>query len=135
MIQKLTILVLLIITLAFSCEKPPGAKSVYRIWIKNNSSIGISYLISKSYPDTLIPDAENSLLMLTPSEDKTYDQKEKWEMFFAQLPAGKLSVFFFNNDTLANYGFQQVRATYNILSRKDITLQDLQNNNFTVTYP
>ena len=135
MLRQFMLVFLSVVSLASSCEKPPGAKQIYSIWIKNNSNKGISFLVSKAYPDTIAPNDENSLLMLAPNEEKTYDQDEKWEKFFEKLPADTLSVFFFDNDTIAKYGFQQVRVNGMVLQRKDLSLQDLKNNNYTVVYP
>lgn len=137
MILKQTFLIMIsILCMAGSCDKAPlGAKKVYSFWIKNNSDISISYLVGQSYPDTIVPNEEESLLMLETDDRRPYDQSEKWEDFFAQLPADTLSVFFFDNDTLAKYGFEQIRSDYNILKRKDVSLQDLKFNSYTVTYP
>ncbi|HEX4887223.1 MAG TPA: hypothetical protein VFV37_04170 [Luteibaculaceae bacterium] len=135
MIRQFMFVFLGVVSVASSCEKPPGARQVYRIWIKNNSGVGVSYLVGQSYPDTAVPNEEESLLMLEPNGRRPYDQNEEWEDFFAKLPADTLSIFFFNNDTLAKYGFEQVRTDYNILKRKDVSLQDLKSDSFTVTYP
>ncbi len=137
MILKQTfLLVISIVCMSSSCEKAPlGAKEVSRFWIQNNSNNGVSFLISESFPDTIVPNKEGSLLMLELGNRRPYDQNREWEDFFAQLPADTLSVFFFDNDTLAKYDFSQVRIDYNILKRKDISLQDLNSNSYTVTYP
>jgi hypothetical protein len=135
MIRSIFLLITSMACTASGCEKPLGAERVYSIWIKNNAGFGISYLISQTYPDTVIPNQEHSLLMLKPSEEKVFDQKEKWEEFFSQLPADTLSIFFFSNDTLAKYGFETVRTSYKVLKRRDVSLQDLKNSNYTVTYP
>ncbi len=46
-----------------------------------------------------------------------------------------LSVFFFHQDTLQKYKWQEIKDKYKILKRYDLSLNDLQNLNFSIPYP
>ena len=132
--NKLLVIFIAIFSISSSCEKPPGATYRYRIWIENKSEIGISYQINELYPDTLIQ-SNIDVLMLVPGDKHVHDKIEKWEVFFSQLPADTLSVFFYSTDTLSKYSFEEVQESYMILERYDFSLQDLESWNWTVSYP
>jgi hypothetical protein len=134
MMRQIIIIMLCFTCMASSCEKPLGAKSVDRFLIKNESNLGISYLVSEVYPDTLIPNDENNVFMLAAGEKESYDQND-FDVFFAGLPADTLSIFFFSNDTLEKYSFQQIRSSYNILKRQDFGLQYFENSEYIIKYP
>ncbi|MDR6807494.1 hypothetical protein J2Y45_004694 [Dyadobacter sp. BE34] len=117
-----------------SCEKPIGLPVVYPLRVQNNSSSLIFYQISKIYPDTSIQD---SLVKggILPSKQQSYESRKTWPKFFESLPADTLSIFFFSPDTIYKYGWKQVQSKYLVLRRKDISLKDLETNNYIVTYP
>ena len=48
---------------------------------------------------------------------------------------GISSFFIVSLDTISKYGWETVRQTYNILERRDMTVEDLKNNNWTLNYP
>lgn len=135
-IRQSFLIFLSIIYMSNSCEKGPlGAKKVDSFWIKNNTNEPLIVLISTMYPDTTIPNNENNLFGAPAKERVPFDIHQMLDDFFTQLPADTLSVFFFDSDTLVKYGFDQVRLDYNILKRKEISLADLENNEFTIPYP
>lgn len=45
-----------------------------------------------------------------------------------------LSVFFFNNDTVKNNNWDQIRTKYKILKREEITLSTLRANKFKIEF-
>lgn len=117
-----------------SCENPFGLPVVYDLDIYNSSNNLIFYQISKLYPDTSIRD---SLVTggIAPSTSKSYESRKTWPKFFEALPADTLSILFFSPDTVRKYGWKQVQSKYLILKRKDISLQDLEENDYLITYP
>ena len=117
-----------------SCKNPLGLPVAYTIHIQNNSSKSVFYQISKIYPDTSIRD---SLVAggIAPSKQQPYESRKTWPKFFQALPADTLSIFFFSPDTVHKYGWKQVQSKYLVLKRKDISLKDLETNNYIVTYP
>ena len=117
-----------------SCENPLGFPVAYTFHVQNNSSKSIYYKISKMYPDTSIRD---SLVTggIASSKQQPYESRKTWPKFFESLPADTLSVFFFSPDTVHKYGWKQVQSKYLVLKRKDISLKDLEDNEYIVTYP
>ena len=95
----------------------------------------IEFLINYGYPDTLIPDLSSNLSGINAFDYTPYDSRKNWDEVFDEKNATKISFFFFSIDTIAKYGWDSVRANYKILKRNDYTLKDLQNSEYTVSYP
>ncbi|NLL27401.1 MAG: hypothetical protein GX259_01250 [Bacteroidales bacterium] len=74
-------------------------------------------------------------MKVPPYERTPYDSKEKWEKVFKKLPKDTLSIFIFDSDTLAKYSWDRIRSDYNILKRYDLSLKDLETQNWTISYP
>ncbi|MEO1022414.1 MAG: hypothetical protein AAFW89_07705, partial [Bacteroidota bacterium] len=59
-----------------------------------------------------------------------------WRDYFeVSAPSDTLSLFVFHVDTLAKYDWEGILKQYNILMRYDLSLEDLERLDFTVTYP
>jgi hypothetical protein len=134
-LNKVVFIVSVLMCLSTSCDKPPGAEIVYSIYIENKSSTTIYFMLSELFPDTSILSIENNYLILTNGEEKTINSDEKWQEKIDNLPSDTLSVFFFSEDTILKYGFNNVRQNYRVLKRKDLSFSDIEKNNFRVTYP
>ncbi len=131
-------LLLVICTIGFlnSCDDPLWVVKKYSFKIQNNSSALIYYQVSKTYPDQAIPDSTAARIGgIGPSNQQSYESKDKWPKFFSNLPADTLSVFFFSPDSVEKYNWKQVQSKYLILKRKDISLKDLVDNDYVVSYP
>ncbi len=118
-----------------NCKKPPFVEAVYRMKVFNNSALNIAALLSYQYPDTTVPENNDRLGGLLLGTYRYFDSKKPWEKVFEELPKDTLSIFFFNVDTFSTYDWQVIRKEYKVLERYDLSLQDLQNSNFSVTYP
>jgi hypothetical protein len=111
-----------------------GDKS-YRIKILNNSDKLVLYSISFTYPDTIIPDESGNLSGIK-ANDFTYNtSSHDWSEVLAEKNASKISFFFFNPDTITKYGWSDVKINYRILCRKDISLQELIDSDYIMSYP
>ena len=137
--KHMKIFICIIMGLVFfapSCKhKDPLVEKAYGIWVQNNSNVIINYLVSYNYPDTIIPDQYSNLAGIKAMNKGDYQSKKDWDAVFAENNASKISFFFFSPDTITKYGWNDVRSGYKILKRKDLSLQDLKNSNYTVTYP
>ena len=130
-------LVILAILIIISCNNScvELVDHVYSISVKNNMNRPFNFLVSYQYPDTLIPDNYNDIKSLYPNGETRYDRKEKWENIFNELPADTLSIYFIDRDTLKNFEWDIIRRDYMISKRYDLSLQDLERLNYTISYP
>lgn len=126
---------LIVLAGSFSSCKTPPFDHAYRIKIQNNSTKLIGYLASYNYPDTTIPDQQDQLSGVSPNDYTPKDSKEDWGSVLGRAPGKKISIFFFSPDTITKYGWQTVRSNYNILARKDFSIQNLDTSHYTITYP
>jgi hypothetical protein len=128
-----------LLLMAFSCDKI--ADSVYFITVKNNTSHGIQAtaglgsIYMSSYPDTAISESKPYFLPVAPNDYSHLQLHEKWENVFPRLPADTLSIYIFSTDTLNAYDWSEIRTGYKVLKRYDLSLDDLQKSNYTITYP
>ncbi len=131
--KKISILILFsIILCGIHCEI--FVDHLYRIRIQNNSNDTIQFYESYNYPDTSLADTEPRLIMVFPSEYRFLDSKEDWNEVLVP-PRDTLSIFILSKDTVDKYSWEEIRQTYNILKRYDLSLEDLKNSSWTVTYP
>lgn len=131
--KKISILILLSIILCSNhCEN--FVDHVYSIKIQNNSKDTILFYESYNYPDTLIAKEKPRLVMVFPSEYSFLDSKEDWNEVLVP-PKDTLSIFILSKDTVDKYSWEEIRKTYNILKRYDLSLEDLENLTWTVSYP
>lgn len=125
-------LILIVVScVLISCEVPWGANRRYFFEIHNNSDRSFRYGVYRSYPDSGLLNFPR----LDPKDVGKYDSKDKWPKFFSKLPADTLSIFFISQDSISKYGWKQIQSRYLILARKDISLKDLEDSDYTITYP
>ena len=130
---KLSILLFFLLS-ASACKDPPFDR-VYSFWLENKSDKFINFLVSDTYPDTTIPDTYNKIKGVSSGSKASYDSYKKWEDVFDKLPSDTLSIFIFSDNTISNYDWQIIRTNYMILKRYDISLDDLENQKWIITYP
>lgn len=114
---------------------------VYGIDVRNNTDytilaapgLGPGWL--SSYPDTAISELKPAFFHVSPHLKNYIGNGDKWENVFPGLPKDTLSIYIFSEDTLKSYDWGKVKEDYKILSRYDLSLDDLKKLNWTVTYP
>ena len=134
--KKILVIIVFLTCYAGTCEKNPFARNVYSIWIENKTDKAITFLVSKKYPDTLLPVQGYSLAGVAPNSKTPYDfQESTWAAVFDNLPADTLSIFIFRGDTIAAYSWPEIRSGYKILKRYDLSRQDIERMNYVISYP
>lgn len=133
--KKLAIPIIFLAACSGTCKKNPFVEKVYSIKVKNNSSQWINFFDSRIYPDTVLPEVKPNYGATRPNNFAYLDSKIDWPNVFSKLPKDTLSIFILSSDTISTYKWPFIRSQYKILKRYDLSLQDLENNNFTVTYP
>lgn len=127
----MNILILLAIVLCgYSCEKL--VDHTYIIRVQNNSIDTVQIYASYSYPDTLLLDEKPILKMIYPNMESSLESKKDWK---EKLPNDTISIFILSKDTVDMYSWDKIKNDYNILWRYDLSLEDLEHMNWTVTYP
>jgi len=135
-----------IISLASSCDdRHPGGLS-----IRNNSDQTVYYWYAHwiydkdyknyHYPDTILPSSQpspykiRSLIPNRATEVSSVSRTPNYEKIFSDLPEGKFSVYFFTERPETQEAWDLIREHYN-LYRKDVTYQELVDNDWTIDYP
>jgi hypothetical protein len=126
------ILFFLGILLLKACEAPDVQ---HYFEINNNANHTISYYVGESYPDTLIIQTKPVLKTVQPNSSFEESDWGTWEELFSQIEGNKISVFIFHTDTLNKYSWEEVRDGYKVLKRYDLSLEDLKESDFIITYP
>ncbi|MBX2904920.1 MAG: hypothetical protein KF744_02720 [Taibaiella sp.] len=125
-------LVLIFAGILSSCGAPPDF--VYRIFIENNSDRKIIYWVSENYPDTALP-PQNPKYFIERHKSMPYDFPEKVESYIAKLPGQRIQFYFFDWDSVEKYGWDTIRARYDILERKDLSAANINDMGNKVKYP
>lgn len=141
--KVISIISLFSIALLSICSQCEHAMDyAYDINLVNNSGHSIGYYFAVGgkygtfYPDSL-PETSDYIIydigkVLQPGFEQHY---KNWERFFQTLPYDTLSVFIFHTDTLNKYKWEEIRTGYKILKRYNLSLEDLKELDFTITYP
>lgn len=130
--NKMILLVLIMAALSLKSCEPCCVDKVYSITIENKLIDTIQVYASLNYPDTSISEEKPRLKMVYPNKYSRIDSKEKWEDI---LPNNTVCVFILSKDTVDKYSWDEIRRDYNILKRHDLSIQDMKNSQWTITYP
>ena len=140
--QVFLVLISLLLICSY-CEKESSLHDI--ITFENGSSDTLYVSFAFGYPDTLAygRDANpisdpNSNKVLPNAKNTTALQLHGsyWETkFYNRSPSDKLMVFVFEASVLENTPWETVINDYMVLERYDLTLQDLIDMNWTLTYP
>jgi hypothetical protein len=103
----------------------------------NDSDKAIYFHPSSSYPDTLTLDYNPSEAGNDFKIEKNSFKKDIYRSCIEGkfLIANKIRYFIYDAQTLETTPWDTVKKNYMILKRYELTLQDLENMNWTITYP
>ena len=105
----------------------------------NNSNMVILCELDFDYPDTSLHEyghGNGRSVEIDPGSKERFSMPGSWESEINHRNSLGISSFFIVSlDTISKYGWETVRQTYNILERRDMTVEDLKNNNWTLNYP
>ena len=133
--NKINILIVVVIAfMSTGCEIFLDVN--YRIAIQNETNDTIRFYGSYNYPDTAI--SQNTPMLLYPVIPHTRDyinsRGKKWEKVLV-APHDTMSIFILQQEVVNTYTWDEIRSKYLILKRYDLSITDLRNLNFVVTYP
>lgn len=142
--KQFTIPLLCIILLSSTCEKE-NANCHKSILFVNESEIDVYILPNSNYPDTL-----NFMYDSSPEFDKvTYkivantasenplNENSCWEAILSgnRIPSDTLMIYVFDAQIIENMDWEDVVYDYMVLKRYDLSMQDFEGMNWTITYP
>lgn len=111
------------------------------ITIQNNTDKKLlRYFDFYNYPDTNLAidnpfsDSKQKELALVPPQSFA-EQKEAWIKYFEQTNTIKLMLFLLDYETVESIKWDTIRKKYIVLKRYDLTKDDLDSMNWTITYP
>jgi hypothetical protein len=139
--MKSLILFLLIgFVISTSCSCCDGPKGHYSINIINNSENAIFFYGGNAYPDTTILDQNPSSggdlsYKINGKTAKIMGYRDPIELRFKHSQTDTIVFFLFDANTLETMPWDIVMKKYLILQRFDVSLQDMQRLNWTITYP
>lgn len=141
--MKKVIFLLFIISLLqlASCEDEilGGTKSLN---INNNTSERMYYWYSREYahfhyPDTILPlEKPVQIGEVAPNGGSgTGPINPSWEQIFSELPQNKFSVYFFETKPRTQEEWNELRNNPETFHRKDVSLEELKDNDYRIFYP
>jgi len=123
------IIIIVLGNLASTCKRDPNFRRYFHI--KNNSDNPVYYEFSFTFPDTNLANIENK-----PNSSYKIDAHKKAELTSGLLAYNDTTlIFIFDAYVVENESWDSIVAQYKILKRYQLTVSDLQNNNWIVTYP
>jgi len=126
-----------LVLISSSCKKDSSYYD-YRLKVINKSDKTIDVDYSKVFPDTTInsvPYFYHNAGKATPNGTVTLVRGGTWENAFKGDIHQKLIVFIFDASIVDSTPWDTIRKKYLILKRYDLTLEDLQKVNWSITYP
>ncbi len=133
--KKIIIPLIFLIGCSGTCKKNPFVEKVYSIKVVNQSTQWINFFQSNIFPDTSLPANKPYYGAGRPNNSSYLDSRLDWPDVFSTLPVDTLSIFILSNDTINKYDWYTVRNGYMILKRYDLSLGDLKQLNWTISFP
>ena len=133
-------LIVIMVLSSNRCKNPPFVDVFHVITIhnKSNESINFHDLSLRGvlhYPDTTLPVSKPILVKVNATSSFDILSKEEWSEILKKLPADTLSIFIFDALVYEGTKWEEIRNDYKILKRYDLSIEDLERLNYTVTYP
>lgn len=126
-----------IILISATCSNNNDKDCHNTITIVNNSDKTLFFYMSHEYPDTAIinynPSDAGSYYKIEKNSSHKHIKRDCFEYDFKINP--KLMYFIFDAQVLETVPWDTVKANYLVLKRYDLTLQDLNDMNWSITYP
>jgi len=116
-------------------------KSDDRFSFVNSSQEDVYVSFDTLYPDTSIYDPnpafspETNKVLAGETSKSVLRLRSNWEATFKDIPSDTLMVFVFDAQVLETTTWDTVKANYQILKRYDLSLQDVKDMDWTISYP
>lgn len=132
---------IIIISIFSSCEKDRNGDPI-QITVKNNASDTIICILQFNYPDTVLLNFRTEIGMTKSAtcppytSEKYYFNSVGWEYSLREEhKTDGIVCIVYSLDTILKYSFEQIQQEYNILDRQILSIEQLKNQSWTITYP
>lgn len=131
---------IIIISIFSSCEKDRNGDPI-EIIVKNNTKDTLCFGLQFNYPDTVLidPKSNPSLAQGTvasPFSKSLFFEFTGWERTLRkEYKTDGIVCIVYSLDTILKYSFEQIQQEYNILDRQILSIEQLKNQSWTITYP
>lgn len=138
-----TALLFICISVFYGCPEPEPEPNYERtLRIINNTDSALYYRVDQSnYPDTTAlldiqlfnhsPTAEYYTIL----PNSTKEAPSSWVSAYSGSQSGKFMYFLFNKADYDTLPLDSIRAKYLVLKRWDLSLEEMEGINWTLTYP
>ncbi len=140
--KSMLILVFALGLLSNSCENDKLSKWDERAEFINSSERAVYVSFDNLYPDTSLYDPnpalspETNKVLAGGTSKSVLRLHGNWEGYFnSHIPSDTLMIFVYDAEVLETTPWDTVKANYLVLKRYDLSLQDLENMSWTITYP
>jgi len=137
--KYLFMLLMGIVLLSATCSDNNKENCHYRVAIENNSDRDIYFSPSGRYPDTLTldpnPVSAGDYYKVGRNTTGKHLYRDCIEYDFKANPSGIIMYFIYDAQTLETVPWDTVVKNYMVLKRYDLSLENLQQMNWTITYP
>jgi len=125
------LIILLLVFCSTGCEKLADHTNFIRIHNYTNDTV--QAYAGYDYPDTMLCVEKPRLVMIYPNtQDGGLESKTDWK---DKLQSDTLIIFLLSKDTVDTYSWEEIKNDYKILLRYDLSINDLENQNWTIIYP
>lgn len=141
--MKKIILFLCVIIIVVSCESTNTSKchKIITVVNKTNKTIYVerseeypSFDSYKNYPDPLNNSFTTRVIANESSQKVFPTYGNCYESIYANINSGVIMFYVFDGPTLEIQGWDYIKTNNLVLKRYDLTVQDLENMNWTITY-
>ncbi len=127
-----TLLFFTLMLLAATCTKDDDYQKY--IWLVNNSNNSFTAVPSFYSPDTAFNTFRGSYDVL-PNQRNPLGSKIGWRNRINGIKDKTLIIFLVDLDTLSSYNIDEIMSEYRITKRYDLTVEELESMDWTITYP
>jgi hypothetical protein len=132
--MKKTIICIYIFVVISGCYRDYNLKSVK--FINNNSNVSVFFTRSNAFPDTSLSDIGFCCSdKLNPKTSCVSNLLDGWEDEFKRNENKMLMIFVLDAQVVETVPWDTVEKQYPVLKRYDLTMEDMDSLNWTITYP
>jgi hypothetical protein len=132
------ILIIMALSLMQICCRSPFGGEDDKLVIVNNSSTRLYVYPQINHPDTSIgsynPSKNKTAYEVLPNSERRIASRS-WDQAVTRSASDTLMMFFYDADMVDTTDWDIVVSDYLVLKRYDLSLEDLQGMNWTITYP